>query len=744
MKRIVTTVLALAVMGTGCSISDDGPDVDYVKRQLTSAQLRGFSSCEELEAQLKTSFAEQLASELRMQGESYHGGWRGGVDEVALDGAEMGDTGAADSAPSDSAAGSNEAGGREEGVDFSGTNNQEEGVDEADFVKTNGEYIYTLNGNRLHIFKVPRFGDLVHYSATEFEGHPTAMMLHGDKVVIYSRIHTWNLPEGHPVRDLVGQAYQDQWNYWYWRTSELTKVTVVDVADALSPQKLRHLYLEGSYQTGRKVDAAVRMVSYSWMEVPGIRTWVEMPDDYWMEDFERQQDMYAEAVEEVIEHNNAVIAGTALEDMVPRLYERLEDDQFIEHTFTVDGCQGFSIADDGNGRGFTSILSLDLFGDTFDFEADHLLTNPSVTYASSDTLVIAEPAQDWWWFWGNDDIREATNIHRFAISDGAATVYSGSGRIDGLILNQFSLSEHNDYIRVAATTGQWNRWWLEDPEPMNNHVYILAETADEEGVVMLDTVGHVGDIAPGERIWSSRFVGDEGYLVTFRQIDPLWTLDLSNPEQPEIKGELEIHGVSTYIHPLKDEQEGFLLTIGYGGDANGLDWNTQVSLFDVTNFTNPQLASALPMAGIEGDGWYYAHSEATHEHKACQYWAPRQLLAIPLSTYRYQYDEDARDYRYQYVSRLELIHVDTENGLSNYGHVDHSAFFNSQNDHWWNSRDVRRSIFMGDYIYAISDRGVSATNLDTLQLSAAYTLPGSVGGDYWDCWECGGEEIMWD
>ena len=99
--------------------------------------------------------------------------------------------------------------------------------------------------------------------------------------------------------------------------------------------------------------------------------------------------------------------------------------------------------------------------------------------------------------------------------------------------------------------------------------------------------------------------------------------------------------MSTYIHPLKDEQAGFLLTIGYGGDDNGLDWNTQVSLFDVTDFSNPQLAQALPMAMQEGDGWYYAWSEANYEHKAFQYWAPKELLAIPLSTYRWTYDENA-------------------------------------------------------------------------------------------------------
>ena len=109
----------------------------------------------------------------------------------------------------------------------------------------------------------------------------------------------------------------------------------------------------------------------------------------------------------------------------------------------------------------------------------------------------------------HQDFDEATNLHRFDISNGVTTLYTGSGRIDGLINNQFSLSEHNDYIRVASTTGQWGRWWMEEPAPPSNHVFILS------GDDTLNVVGEVRDIAVNERIWSSRFVGDMAYLVTF-------------------------------------------------------------------------------------------------------------------------------------------------------------------------------------------------------------------------------------
>ena len=136
-------------------------------------------------------------------------------------------------------------------------------------------------------------------------------------------------------------------------------------------------------------------------------------------------------------------------------------------------CSDFAAPQGSMNSGYTSIFTIDLVSEELDFEADHIVGNWPLVYASQDTLIITENAWDTWWFWGNDDIMESTNIHIFDISEAGETVYSGSGRVDGTILNQFSISEYEGIAGVATTTGQWGRWWMANPEPMENHVITL-------------------------------------------------------------------------------------------------------------------------------------------------------------------------------------------------------------------------------------------------------------------------------
>jgi len=267
---------------------------------------------------------------------------------------------------------------------------------------------------------------------------------------------------------------------------------------------------------------------------------------------------------------------------------------------------------------------------------------------------------------------------------------------------------------------------MEDPEPMVSHVFILGLNAEE---TEYEVIGHVGGIAEDEQIWSARFMGDKAYLVTFRNIDPLWTIDLSDPTNPRVIGELEVPGVSTYIHPIGDDH---LLTIGIAGDEDGLEWGvTQISIFDVSDFSNPVLESSLrltPVLENEYD-WSYSYSEATYEHKAFQYWEADGLLAIPMSTQRYYSDIEEIDNRlyyssgYEYVSKLMLINAKPGENLTIYDEIDHSSFYNSS--YSWDSPDVRRSIFMdgGEYIYAISEKGVTAHNVDTMERTGFVELP---------------------
>jgi uncharacterized secreted protein with C-terminal beta-propeller domain len=244
-------------------------------------------------------------------------------------------------------------------------------------------------------------------------------------------------------------------------------------------------------------------------------------------------------------------------------------------------------------------------------------------------------------------------------------------------------------------------------------------------------LGKLEGIAEGERIWSTRFDGDRVYIVTFMQIDPLWIIDLSDETNPTILGELEVPGVSTYIHPLSKDQ---ILTIGMGPaneDGTGLDWsNVRISLFDVSNTSSPTLADVFSISPVQNrndTSWQWSYSEATYEHKAFQYWAPKGLLAVPISTYRYNtwYDDNGQYYwSYQYVSKLALVNVSEETGeLSLHGTVDHSDLYNREdNQYYWGEYNIRRSIFMGDYVYAISSAGVSVTNLTTMDDVATLKL----------------------
>jgi hypothetical protein len=690
--RLSLLALVTALVGAACT---DAPNpFDVGSRGRSSAALRSYESCEALGDDLREHTRERARTLLLQQREQLRAGggfWFGGVDGAPAAEADA----ARDGAP------------RQEGVDFSGTNNQEQGVDEADFVKTDGYFIYTLNGDRLEILGVPEFGQLTATSSTTIEGWPTQLLLSDDRAIVFSQIYAWEQDRASPLGALL---FNDDGSV---HGESLVKITVLDLgADRRAPRVERELYLEGHVLTGRRIDDVVRLASYAWFDVPGLQTWLDV--DYSIFDAIIPESVrFAEidrALERALAHNDDVLSGVAVEHFVPRLFERAGD-RIVERNLRRDACRNVAIPEDGVAFGFTSLLTLGLDGDDVSVEADHVVSNYPILYSSTDTLLLAEPAQDWWWYWGNEAFDEATNIHRFRL-DGATTTYSGSGRVDGTLLGQFALDAHDDVVRVAATVGRFNRWWEESPAPETSHLTTLG------GETSLQVLGRVDGIAPNERLWSVRFTDDEAYLVTFQNIDPLWTVDLSDVTNPRILGELHVPGVSTYIHPLGDH----LLTIGLAGTDQGLDWGvTQLSLFDITDRTTPTLSSSLRLsAGETRDGWQYGYSEATYEHKAFSYWGPQSAVAIPLSTWRW--DENGG---YEYKSELVLARAEAGADLEVLGTVDHAGFYNQDPNAWWDFRDIRRSYFMGDYIYAVSDKGVTCHRVADLTQTASVALQGS-------------------
>ena len=624
-----------AIEQTIKALDGDYPQIDLPERIRVSPELRVYDACDSLLSDLKGAVRDETMVSLDQQ--SYwhwvSEPWLFMVDGLALGGEP--EIAESDFATDDSATGSSAPVAESREGDYSGTNNQESGVDEADFLKTDGYHIYMLNGQLLLIMGVPEFGNLTLESNLTIEGSPTQMMIEGDRLVIASSIYYWGLPEDSELRDLMAEEVtvtngdgKEDYSYTYTRVQNLVKYTVVDISDRTSPTVERELYVEGNYHTARMVDGTVRSVTHLWTYFDGIRTWVNLPDGYWAEDdMDKRMDIWNESMNETISHNEQVISALTLDDFVPHIYE-MREGNLVSHPMTNDMCREFSASTDSAGRGFTTIMTIRMLGEDVSLEVDHITSSWAHVYSSKDTLVLAEPANDWWWFWRNSGWEDATNIHSFDISDANSTTYSSSGRVNGTVQDQFSISEYDGSIRVATTTDVWGRWWLseeldEDGEPVwtgpSNQVSILQDNGDGE----LAQVGFVGGIAEGETIWSARFVGNRGYLVTFMNIDPLWVLDLADPTNPTVLGELEVPGVSTYIHPIDDNT---LLTIGIAGGADGLglDWSmTQVSLFDVSDTSNPTLSDTLPVSPAYTDencddvitcGWSWSYSEATYEH----------------------------------------------------------------------------------------------------------------------------------
>jgi Beta propeller domain len=689
MTRLITCVGAALLAAAGlAACTDDRPSGHLAQ---TTTQLTQYDSCSALEADLKEMLIGEVDTDIERIDDPRYGG-----------GAQAGDAGGGASPPPATPP-------REEGKDYSGTNNQEQGVDEADFVKTDGYHIYVINGRRLHIFGVPQFGQLVPESVTDLEGYPTQMLVDRDanRAVVFSMIDASTLPADHPLR---AKLVRNEYGYSYWRIDSVSKITVLDITDRTKPTLVREVFFEGSYQTARKVGSSVRLSAYSWLEVPALWNWYS---DY----YNNGRDKAAAR-----RHAHAAIDALTLGDLVPELYVRTPDGALVSESLTNSACRSFYRPSDSHARGISSIMSFDLLGPVLHVDADHVVSNWATFYSSTDTLVLTEAAHDWWWYWWYEDDPEHLNVHAFDISVPGQTRYIGSGRVEGWLFDSFSIDEEAGNIRLATTTDMFRRWWLKNPPQPDNHIWVLRADGDK-----LRTVGHLAGLGTGERIMSARMIGDRGYVVTYHQVDPLWTLDLSDPTAPRKVGELKVPGFSTYLHPMDN---GKLLSIGVGGDDHGANWKTQISMFDVGDLAHPALDSVLPIALEDGWGW----SEAQWEHKAFQYWAPKNLLAVPEGSYQQVSAGPPGSYSWKYLSRLEVINVDPAGALSLRGTIDHSPYYEEDQSHAWSYVDIRRSIFMGDYIYAISDKAITAHRVSDLQPVALAKLPGYVPGDYWWWW----------
>ena len=265
---------------------------------------------------------------------------------------------------------------------------------------------------------------------------------------------------------------------------------------------------------------------------------------------------------------------------------------------------------------------------------------------------------------------ESSEIFKINLNpDGVAL--AAVGDVPGSALNQFSMDEHDELFRIATTTGSGG-WWSSNN--FSNSLLVLRQDGDQ-----LNVVGGLEGIAPSERIYSARFMGDRAYLVTFQNTDPLFTFDLSDPTHPQLVGELVIPGFSTYLHPF---DENHLLALG-----RQVDWNEpfglQIAMFDVTDMAHPVRTHLYSFgSNLWGEG-----SEAERDHHAFSFFAEQGVLAIPVSHGQWFGQNSGSP------AGLEVLHVTIDQGFTMLGRVEHQT-------------DVRRSLRIGDFLYSVSTDAV--------------------------------------
>ena len=225
------------------------------------------------------------------------------------------------------------------------------------------------------------------------------------------------------------------------------------------------------------------------------------------------------------------------------------------------------------------MLTVDLAKGLEPVSATSVMTDGRIVYASPESLYVATEQ----WATRPDPAKPTaepegarTTIHKFDIWDPERALYRGSGSVGGFLLNQWSLSEYRGVLRVVSTDAP--AWWGAGGETES----ALTTLRQRDGALV--QVGRVGGLGKGERVYAVRFVGDVGYVVTFRQIDPLYTLDLADPDRPRVLGELKIPGYSAYLHPIGED---LLLGIGQDVTEEGRPGGTQLSLFDVSDLRRP-------------------------------------------------------------------------------------------------------------------------------------------------------------
>jgi hypothetical protein len=613
MYRFLPLLLVLALV-PGCGLVLDL--LGFGDRETGSSELKAFQS----EKELTEYFSQQITARNNRFTDISLFGARGEdlPTSISGDGAvdDAGGTGDAPALPESQDPGAIETDDAALSDDFSQTTIQEEGVDEADVVKTDGTYLYIIDsasgGSLLRIVRAQPPEQLGELGTAVLQGYGREIYLHEGKVVALTEtfggfvalggsgvvIDPLPAPDATVDSDTtadsdaagaetaIGTVESDFVGSVQFERPR-TIVTVVDVSTPENPTILSQTKFDGTQSSSRMIDGVLHLVLSNF------------------------QDYYYDVLP-MLGQPELDLATVDTTEFLPK-YERADSEGAASGS-TVTWREMYRPTDP-DGFGVVTVVSLDVDNDA-EFTAVGVVAEPGLIYSSLNALYLTDTEFDF-----SRTTRETTDIYKFAYVDrGAEPVATGS--VPGRILNQYSMGEYQGHLRVATTVGPTFSPFGFVTDPGHNSVYVLEQSA-----AVLQVIGRVEDIAPRETIQSARFVGDRGYIVTFEQIDPFFTMDLSDPRNPRVVGELKIPGFSTFLVPMDADH---ILAVGQyiPEDGSFFGRGVQLSIFDVSDFANPRLAYNVVL-GAEGG----AYSEALRNPKAFTYFAQRGLVALPINLF---------------------------------------------------------------------------------------------------------------
>jgi len=624
--------------------------------------------------------------------------------------------------------------------DFSKTNVQVKGVDEADVVKTDGDHIYALAQKDLFIVDARPAAEAEILAKIEFDNRPENIYVEGDRLAVFGRDREFRQTD----------IYQQ-----FRRSNSYTFFKVFDISDRQNPAQVRDLELEGDYSDSRMIGDYVYFVTetrnYRYLEdEPVLPRILENGEAYSFDCQEGDKCLEPEIYYFAMpydRYNYTSVTSINLQD---------QEEKPDTETYLLSGNQNMYVSLNNLYITYTKRMS----EHELEMEVMRELVYPRLSESSQEKIAKIEEAEDFILTprekrqkinafierYGQtlteeereklqkdlekaikqkyEDIAaelEKTVIHKVGINEGELE-YRTQGEVTGHVLNQFSMDERNGYFRIATTKSrQWSRY--SESSKSYSNLYVLDQD--------LKQVGEVEKLAKGERIYSVRFMQDRAYMVTFKQIDPLFVIDLKDPEKPEVLGKLKIPGYSDYLHPYNQD-----LLIGLGRDTRANERGgvnrkgIKLSLFDVSNVSDPQQLDTY----VIGDS--SSNSAALHNHKAFLFSRDKNLLAIPVTLRNSRPIEPmpGRTKRMETDFRGAAVFTVTEDGFELRGKIEHGAGDGENRDHRrgysYYDTTVKRSLYIGDALYTLSDKYLKMNELESLNKIKELELKKEDDDDY--------------